>query len=191
MRTWILVSILMVGFAANGDENDGPTRKRKGPDPVRALSGSSATHESLIGAAAREYVKQKLAADKELRDAFHKSAERLEARGYRKTEEVFVQRSRSTNGPSASGVTTMEDRFVAEGDGEVIFYSWDDGDDTTWEGEIYSKDYVSGAAGLNHGQFLIEGEGSGDLGGPRLGVGGRHSRQGPCCLVHSTTLPLP
>jgi hypothetical protein len=40
-------------------------------------------------------------------------------------------------------------------DGEMIFYSWDDGDDGTWEGQIYVESYATGASILVAGQILI------------------------------------
>lgn len=66
----------------------------------------------------------------------------LAARGYRPSEEVVVQRitraqhtaSLGTGFTLGKSYTFAQDADEATSEGEITFWSWDDGDDSTWEG---------------------------------------------------------
>lgn len=82
---------------------------------------------------------------------------RLRARGFRQTENVVVLRSVSLVAGRAiprNGTALVEDT-ISTGDGELVFWSWDDGDDSTWEGSIYMCSYSPEADLLADAQLDI------------------------------------
>ena len=76
----------------------------------------------------------------------------LAARGYRPTDILVVQRKLGpaesvlpgVNGPM-SIVPQPASTTYSNSAGEQIFWSWDDGDDSTWEGSQYVERYSDGA----------------------------------------------
>jgi hypothetical protein len=122
-------------------------------DYVRAVSddGRSAV-DTLTDEAARAHLAE-LRARKP--SAFAKADAMMEKKGYARTEIVVVRRSVDLRGERgrANGIAPVQS--YSNDDGEIVFYSWDDGDDGTWEGQVYVENYATGASILVNGQILI------------------------------------
>ena len=90
---------------------------------------------------------------------FAKSSERLRARGWKPTENVVVVRtvrdSLARRGGS-NGIVPAQTAYTDEG--EVVFWSWDDGDDGTWEGEMWAQRYSDAAEALSDAQADVRTE---------------------------------
>lgn len=100
----------------------------------------------------------------------------LAARGYRPTGMVVVLRS---VGPARfdpageSGGTTAFAAFTdSNSEGEQIFWSWDDGDDATWEGTQYVERYSDGSWVTYDGQLDISNNDGHVIWGEETGRGG-------------------
>ena len=90
---------------------------------------------------------------------FAEAGQRLRAKGWTPTEHVLVVRtvrkaitSRNGYGPILPAQTTTIDTD----EGEVVFWSWDDGDPLTWEGEMWAQRYSDGAEALTAPQADTE-----------------------------------
>lgn len=132
------------------------TRQVSGSTPGLAyVNGNSKTGiERLAGEAAHAYLRNLKARRSE---GFRRAQAKLEARGFVQTDQVAVFRSVSLVGGrqvSRDDVTFVEDVFTT-GDGELVFWSWDDGDDTTWEGSIFMASYSPEADLLANAQLDI------------------------------------
>jgi hypothetical protein len=79
--------------------------------------------------------------------AFSTARKSLASRGFLPTEKVYVERTVRLVSPASLSDTSP--------DGEIVFWSWDDGDDGTWEGAIYVEVYSSGAASTWEGQLDV------------------------------------
>lgn len=96
-------------------------------------------HEQrLSGEEAFAHLRKLQSAEK---NSFRKAAERLRAKGYTPTETVDVLQ---TGTPPSKRIRPVQETFVDEG-GEVVYWTWSDGIDGTWEGVIYVEDYTTGA----------------------------------------------
>ncbi len=83
----------------------------------------------------------------------------LPAKGYRPSKEVLVQRVTRPQRAAirGDGFANRGDGFFmfaqsyqeSNSEGEIIFWSWDDGDPGTWEGVVWFEDYTRGIAGTN------------------------------------------
>lgn len=71
----------------------------------------------------------------------------LRGRGYEPTRTVSVSRTVATPGLISDSASSS--------DGEIVMWSWDDGDDGTWEGMVYVKRYSDGATATSEGQMDI------------------------------------
>lgn len=87
-------------------------------------------------------------------DVFAKSEVRLRARGWVPTETVVVFRSLRDTIATTSAVTTLETTITSD-EGEVTFWSWNDGDNGTWEGEMFASRYEDSAEVGTAGQIDI------------------------------------
>lgn len=116
----------------------------------------------LQGTAAYEHI-QTL---KQRRPAALKDAgKKLAALGYQPTDVYVVVRTLRTEGAAASNVDNFGSNFhlqhVAQSqefqneDGEMVTMSWDDGDDSTWEGTWYVERYSDGSWKTMEGQLDI------------------------------------
>jgi hypothetical protein len=74
----------------------------------------------------------------------------LPKQGYRPTDIVHVERIASFR---SAGFLSTQTQQELTSEGEILFWSWDDGDDSTWEGVIYFEHYASGLAGTNEAQI--------------------------------------
>jgi hypothetical protein len=108
------------------------------PDAPRSFVPSAGAGEQrLSDDEALEHLKT-LQAD--TRRPFTEAAERLRAKGYTPTRTVHVLRSED---PNRQPIRPAEERFVSY-EGELVFWTWSDGHDGTWEGVVYYEDYASG-----------------------------------------------
>ena len=91
--------------------------------------------------------------------AFEAAQSRLQSRGLKPTDNVVVVRTLALGEPLATSVpqSTLITRDVSVGDasGEMVFWSWDDGNPNTWEGSIYVDHYSQDYQALFEGQLLI------------------------------------
>jgi hypothetical protein len=128
-----------------------PTSK---PDLVRQFGHQRI--ETYVGAAAREFIQVKRSRDPRFAKAMDESAERLAKRGYKyrnletlhllsdtRQETTIAQRIWESFVPRLSA----QDVFGASGDEPIngigVWSAWDDGDDSTWEGNAYFENYDS------------------------------------------------
>lgn len=88
------------------------------------------------------------------REHFEKAAAQMRARGYTMTSEVVVVRQIDLQARNRRGnaLEPVSDSY-ANSDGEVIFWSWDDGDNSTWEGTMYVGNYQNGGYTYIDGQI--------------------------------------
>lgn len=90
-------------------------------------------------------------------EAFKAARKALEARGYRPTQQVYVERTvrlaSNRSGKPGAGIVAAQDYSEQSGEGEIIFWSWDDGNDNTWEGSVYVEVYSNGDAATWEGQI--------------------------------------
>jgi hypothetical protein len=118
-----------------------PTEKRSAPQAER-----------LSGRGAEAYVAARFAADPRFAAAAMRARAALQKKGYVRTNEVVTGKlgvPRAT--PSlfqrlaARLFPVAHAQDVAQTEqGAVTFWSWDDGDPNTWEGEVFVEDYANG-----------------------------------------------
>lgn len=83
-----------------------------------------------------------------------KAAARLREKGYTMTSEVVVVRQIDLQARKhRSGAIQPASDSYSTSDGEIIFWSWDDGDDSTWEGTVYVANYGNGGYTYIDGQI--------------------------------------
>lgn len=95
-----------------------------------------------------------------------RAAHVLASKGYTATDQVYVQRTSSRGSSPASSFGVKYDlpltfplkvgQTFATTDGELVFWSWNDGDPWTWEGTIFGQRYADGAYHIADGQINIE-----------------------------------
>lgn len=112
--------------------------------------------ERLEGQAARAHLLNLMA---KYPEQFSRAQVSLVERGAAPTEEVFVLRSLALAEPTAESSSssgfTPESLAIGDANGEMIFWSWDDGDPSTWEGQIYVAHYSESYEGIFNAQFAI------------------------------------
>lgn len=128
--------------ASHGDACGKAHRTSSAPWLDSHLSAQAATGlitESFQGGEARAHLERLRQRDGKL-----KAAEaQLRARGYTPTETVVVMRQIART-PLTDADSGDAKASVSNSEGEVIFSSWDDGDDSTWEGVIHVERYSDG-----------------------------------------------
>lgn len=134
--------------SANHHQTPTPAPSAPAASPERSFeqTGPATGFETLRGEAAMNHIANWKA---KRPGEFRRATEQMIARGYRPTQIAVVVRSLHLTsdgwvpaknlGPYRRAQTTVQ---AAEG--EVIFWSWDDGDPTTWEGTIHCENYTSG-----------------------------------------------
>lgn len=145
----VAFTILAVSFAAIPTGNRLATAA-EGANQVTRV-------EQITGPTAAAYLKAKLAKDAAIWNAYETSAAHLRARGFKQTNEVVVvrrYRAPVNAGRTSSPFQELLRRFVpslqaqvvsaSSSEGEVIYTSWDDGNDESWEGEQFFQDYSDG-----------------------------------------------
>lgn len=102
----------------------------------------------------------------------------LAAKGYRPTETIVVIRS---IGPASLAEPHRERELIplfvatveSNSEGEQIFWSWDDGNDATWEGSQYVERYSDGAWVSYDAQLDISNDEGNVIWSEQTGRGGR------------------
>lgn len=136
------------GCAPNVSLADTPTYASQDGERHIAMVNSKIAVETLTGHRAVEYF-QKLRAEKPAR--FKEAGKFLAQKGYKPTNTVTVFRTlRITEAQLRQGIVPpavpqRASTTVTSSEGEVVFWSWDDGDDGTWEGSTYVERYSDGA----------------------------------------------
>ena len=107
------------------------------------------THtEQLTGSHAVAYVAQKERRQPAFREERQEAAEELRAQGFTPTGQVVVirQLGRPTALArlAALASTPVLAQSFSTSAGEVILETWDDGDDSTWEGHVYVENAATG-----------------------------------------------
>jgi len=85
----------------------------------------------------------------------------MQERGFRPTEIVTVIRSSSLarrRGSEARPEIQRLQSSASDDSGEVVLWSWDDGNNATWEGVLYFEDYTTGANFTGNAQIDISGD---------------------------------
>lgn len=152
-RTLSLVAILAftAPLFATADQPEIATNSRNAdvrrietPDGKRIV-------EVIVGETAQAHLQN---AKLRRSSAFEKAAQVLRQRGYKRTNEVVVLRTLDKQAwlRSQQSIQPVED-YASTEDGEIIFWSWDDGDDTTWEGSVYIEKYDTGGYVMLDGQL--------------------------------------
>jgi hypothetical protein len=152
---------LQQAAAPSGPVATGPERAEQSERRVTQLPDGRVLEE-LHGEAASRHLRQLMSRRPE---AFANVS--LQDRGFRPSEEVVVQRlGRRTHAPigwdgfadpgNPFFVFAQSDDYAEwSADGEIIFWSWDNGNPATWEGVIWFADYTTGVAGTNEAQVDI------------------------------------
>ena len=143
------------GHIANDPERQETFRTRIAPNLEGTLSpttvgGREVFVEHLAGTKATQHL---AALKKRKKEAFKKAEEDLQTFGMQETGHVYVVRTFDLESlsPASSSITTST--------GEIVFSSWDDGYDGTWEGVIYAENYNGGSVTYN-AQINIEQNGN-------------------------------
>jgi hypothetical protein len=114
--------------------------------------------------------------------AFAEAESRLAARGFTKTETAVVVRTlslaayRAAESPSVLKVQST----ITSSEGELVFWSWTDGDPSTWEGTIFMEAYGYGET-LSDAQLDIASAATADVIWEDL-ISYRFDRDGPIIL---------
>ncbi|MGD2113917.1 MAG: hypothetical protein PVG07_02620 [Acidobacteriota bacterium] len=129
-------------------------RAQRSSDVIRVQRRDGSFVEKLKGEAALTHLYNLFSRRPEAFKGVRKS---LRARGLEPTEHVYVERTvrlaSNRNESSGSRAVPTQDYSEENSDGEIVFWSWDDGNDATWEGSIYVEVYSSGDASTWEGQI--------------------------------------
>jgi len=93
---------------------------------------------------------------------FGRAVEALKKRGFQPTTQAWaVLHSAKASGPvdSKNGIQLAQYSWSGD-EGEIDFWSWDDGDNGTWEGVLYAENYDTGVAVTFDLQINIEVDGN-------------------------------
>lgn len=112
--------------------------------------------EQLVGSAALAHLQNMKSRQPQ---AFAAATKALRARGFEPTEIVFVQRTlrlaSTGNRPGLNdGAPIFAEYTESNSEGEITLWSWDDGNNDTWEGTIYVEKY-GGESAMAEGQLDI------------------------------------
>jgi hypothetical protein len=119
------------------------TNKAIASDDIQRVSHAGDEYEVLKGKPAISHVRNLRAQHAR---GFALAEQELRRRGFKPTEHAVV--IRSIGKPFAPAQTTVD-----SSSGEVTFWSWDDGDDSTWEGTFYATTYDDSSYVLIDGQI--------------------------------------
>jgi hypothetical protein len=103
--------------------------------------------ERLEGAAARQHIEKKIASRADWKAAHEKTVRELTERGFKPTDRFIVQRRYTQLSPLQRLVglivpTALADLYTYSNDeGEITQADWNDGDDSTYEGEVWMYHY--------------------------------------------------
>lgn len=162
-----IVSALVGAVAAEAEAFRPPTPPAPGPaayvvpaagstsgDVQRVKIGDDLWVEKLHGEAALAHLYNLLGRRP---DALAAARRNLTVQGFSPTETVYVERviglAHGSAQESGSSVGLAQTYSEQDGRGEIVFWSWDDGQPNTWEGTIYIEIYSNGAASTWEGQI--------------------------------------
>lgn len=111
----------------------------EGVQTIRTAQGE--TYQVLSAARAQSRLMELESTHKKF--GFRRAVRNLQKRGIVPTVDVTVVRKLPT-GEVRSGEAMTASQSVSTGAGEVLFWTWDDGDDNTWEGVVYVERYSDG-----------------------------------------------
>jgi hypothetical protein len=156
-----LIASSVTAFAATPSVPSCPAFKARVPVEKVEVSkdvklirfGDDVEVEQLSGQAALAHLRNALSKRPE---AFEKARQNLAARGFKPTEHVYVERTlrnirSKSNGRSPYFLTQTSSEHNT--DGEILFWSWDDGNNGTWEGTIQVTIYSNQASTTWDGQI--------------------------------------
>lgn len=133
-----------------------PASEQGSPDVVRTRLGEDAMVEKMKGEAALTHLYNLFSKRPQ---AFRAARKSLMDKGFEPTDNVYVERTvRFASDRSGHGdieATPVESYSEQSSEGEIIFWSWDDGVDGTWEGVIYVEAYSTNEASSWEGQMDI------------------------------------
>jgi hypothetical protein len=131
-----------------------PSTWQSNSEIQRVALGNDVFVERLHGEAALAHLYNLMSRRPE---AFAAARKSLEQRGFAPTNIVTVERTirLARSRPKEGGALAVPAQTSSEqnSDGEIVFWSWDDGNNGTWEGEIYIEIYSTGAASTWEGQI--------------------------------------
>jgi len=124
------------------------------PDVQLVRSGPETLVQRLEGVAALEHLQNVRSRNP---SAFSKASASLRERGFKATNRIYVERTlrvaSNARPMNADGMRLAQDYSESNSEGEILFWSWNDGDDNTWEGEIYVEIYSNNDASTWEGQI--------------------------------------
>jgi hypothetical protein len=103
-------------------------------DIERQVVGNGSVLESLKGEAAVGYLKS---LQMRKPQGFRAAEAKLRQRGYQPTDTINVHRLLSGRFAASSLGACPAQTTASDGVTEIVMWSWDDGDPSTWEGEVY------------------------------------------------------
>lgn len=107
--------------------------------------------ETLTGPAAVAHLRN---LQRKRAKAFDKAAQIMRERSFKPTDFVYVQRS-----VAADSSLRVSDSSISSPEGELVLWSWDDGDPYTWEGTVFMAAYGDHyAESLSNAQLDIASE---------------------------------
>lgn len=167
-KSLLAVFVLAVCLGGCATTTTGPGAESSYPPPMMSSSQESPAPdysnvpetsrmrpniERIAGEAALTHLRNLMSRNPE---AFARSRQNLAARGYKPTDTVYVERTlRPLKGPgsSSSPYQLVQDYSESNADGEILFWSWSDGNNNTWEGAIHMVIYGNGAESTWDGQI--------------------------------------
>jgi hypothetical protein len=136
------------------------------PYPAAAVLAQNTNHQAappnvtrLQGSAAMAHVEE---IQSKHPAAFRKAVEELKKRGFRPTEQALgMVHSGQAKGVSfpPNGIQLVQTSWSGD-QGEIDWWSWDDGYDGTWEGVLYAENYSTGVSATFDLQINIETDGN-------------------------------
>lgn len=120
-------------------------------DDVRLVQLNAETAvEQMNGQAARSHVRNLLSRQPQ---AFAASRKLMTERGYVPTDHYYVERTINLAAKKRGEGDNQFAYSESNADGEIVIWSWDDGNPDTWEGSIYVEVYRDGSASTWDGQI--------------------------------------
>jgi hypothetical protein len=131
---------------------------RRGPcaTPTDAHAAPVSGTRILRGPAAKAHLGEVWRSHPDMKAALARSEQTLRARGYHPTREVVLYVV-TPEGPRERPIDfkTAQDAWASDGTFEIAAYSWDDGSNSTWEGEVRVYDWTTGAWGVYDHQYDV------------------------------------
>lgn len=119
---------------------------------TRAASSGGSHTQQLTGQYAQAYVAQKEQRQPKFREERKEAADDLRAQGFKPTGKIVVVRVTGDMAGRTTFLGRLAHALVAPAlaqtfstsAGEVVLETWNDGDNSTWEGHVYVENYATG-----------------------------------------------